>query len=177
MIKDYEVIKSKRKSVAIEITREGKIKIRVPKSFPEKQIQEIVNRKEAWIIKHLESQKKKYERYIKNSDEREEEMRKKAAEILPLKIDYYSKLMGLEASGVKITGAKTRFGSCNAKNGLCFSWRLMLYPERAIDYVVVHELAHIKLRNHSKDFYLLIEEYMPDYKERIEILNGEKYVF
>ncbi|MEG1614194.1 MAG: M48 family metallopeptidase, partial [Oscillospiraceae bacterium] len=75
-------------------------------------------------------------------------------------------------TAVKITSAEKRFGSCSGKNSLCFSYRLMQYPQDAIDYVIVHELAHIKHKNHSKNFYELIEQYMPDYKERNAILKN-----
>ena len=74
--------------------------------------------------------------------------------------------MGLVPISVKISSAQKRFGSCSAQNALNFSYRLMMYPVDAIDYVVVHELAHIKHHNHSRDFYNLIKKYMPDYKER-----------
>ena len=79
--------------------------------------------------------------------------------------------MGLEPTGVKITSAKKRFGSCSAKNSICYSWRLMLYSKEAIDYVVVHELAHIAHKNHGPQFYALIEKYLPDYKEREKLLR------
>ena len=61
--------------------------------------------------------------------------------------------------------------SCSGKNRLCFSWRLMDYPEEAIDYVVVHELAHIRHHNHSRDFYALVASILPDYKERQALLR------
>lgn len=67
----------------------------------------------------------------------------------PARIAYYSEQMGLCPAAVTITGAKKRFGSCSASNRLCFAWRLMRYPEAAVDYVVVHELAHIRYKNHG----------------------------
>ena len=79
--------------------------------------------------------------------------------------------MGLKPKGVKITSAKKRFGSCSANDSICYSWRLMLYPKEAIDYVVVHELAHIVHKNHGQGFYSLIEKYLPDYKERENLLR------
>lgn len=79
--------------------------------------------------------------------------------------------MGVSPTGIKITSAKKRFGSCSGKNSLCFSFMLMQYPEEAVDYVVVHELAHIRHHNHSRDFYRFIEKYMPDYKEREKLLK------
>lgn len=82
--------------------------------------------------------------------------------------------MGTDYTGIKITSAKTRYGSCSAKNSLCFSLYLMQKPLYAVDYVIVHELAHTVHHNHGKDFYKLIEKYMPDYKDRISVLKGAK---
>ena len=72
---------------------------------------------------------------------------------------------------MKITSARKRFGSCSGKNSLCFSYWLMLYPQEAVDYVIVHELAHIVHKNHSAAFYRLIGQYLPDYRERIKMLK------
>ena len=79
--------------------------------------------------------------------------------------------MGVTPTGLKITTARKRYGSCSGKNSLCFSCFLMRYPEEAIDLVVVHELCHIKVKNHSRDFYALLEQYLPDYKERKKLLK------
>ena len=84
----------------------------------------------------------------------------------------YAAIMGVTPTGITVTGAKTRFGSCSYQNRLCFSWRLMAYPDEAIDYVVVHELAHIRHKNHSPAFYSFIEQVLPDYKSRIKMLKG-----
>ena len=72
---------------------------------------------------------------------------------------------------VTITGAEKRFGSCSARNSICFSWRLMQYPDEAVDYVVVHELAHIQEKNHGRAFYALVGRYMPDWRERRALLK------
>ena len=79
--------------------------------------------------------------------------------------------MQLFPTAVKINFAKTRFGSCSSKNSINFSAFLMLFPLEAVDYVVVHELAHIKYKNHQKEFYALVEKYMPDYKKRMALLK------
>jgi len=79
--------------------------------------------------------------------------------------------MNLYPTGLKITSARTRFGSCSSKNSICFSWRLMYYPEPAIDYVVVHELAHIAHKNHGPQFWALVERYLPDYRARRAMLR------
>jgi predicted metal-dependent hydrolase len=79
--------------------------------------------------------------------------------------------MGVEPNAIKITAAKKRFGSCSGKNSICFSLFLMAYPKEAVDYVVVHELAHIKEKNHGKNFYRFIASVMPDYKYRQSLLK------
>ena len=96
---------------------------------------------------------------------------RRAREELPPKVAYYAQRMGLQPTGMTITSARTRFGSCSPKNRLCFSWRLMDYPEAAIDYVVVHELAHIVHKNHGPQFWALVERYMPDYRARRALLR------
>ena len=97
---------------------------------------------------------------------------KLAREQLPKKLEYWAAVMGLAPAGLSITGARTRFGSCSAQNRISLSWRIMQYPEAAIDYVVVHELAHIKEKNHSDRFYAIVEQYLPDYLERHKLLKG-----
>ena len=141
---------------------------------------QVAKKIDAFIKEHeasLQSAQKKQIARAENQYHRElsyEEIQKlKAAakESIPKRVKYFAKIMNLEPSAVKISSAQKNFGSCSGKNSLNFSYRLMMYPKEAIDYVVVHELAHIKHHNHSADFYKLIEHYMPDYKKRIAILK------
>jgi len=81
--------------------------------------------------------------------------------------------MNLKYGRITITSAKTRFGSCSSKGNISYSYKLMLYPEAAREYVVVHELAHLVEMNHSKRFYSLVERYLPDYKERRKLLKNK----
>ena len=78
----------------------------------------------------------------------------------------FAKLMSVNPTSVKITGAKTRWGSCSSKGSLNFSWRLIMADSDVVDYVVVHELAHLREMNHSKKFWDVVAETLPDYKER-----------
>ena len=79
--------------------------------------------------------------------------------------------MGVAPTGLKITTARKRWGSCSGKNSLCFSCFLMDRPEAAIDLVVVHELCHIRVKNHGPAFYALLERYLPDWRERKQLLR------
>jgi len=97
--------------------------------------------------------------------------RRVAKNVLPEKVRVYAARMGVTPGMVGITGAKTRWGSCSGNNGnLNFSWRLILAEEDAIDYVVVHELAHLKEANHSKRFWAEVQAILPDYRQRRQSL-------
>ena len=134
-------------------------------------IERVVKSKESWIIKHLENLPKDAPE-PKLTQKQIDALIDEAHRRLPEKVSYYSRLMNVTPTRITVTGAKTRFGSCSGKDSICFSYHLMRYPEAAIDYVVVHELAHIKHKNHSKDFYAFIERFMPDYKEREKLLKA-----
>ena len=156
--------------MGIEITDNCEIIVRAPKKISDREIAEFVNKYRGWIDEKLSEARRRAEKKRKIS-ENEEELRQAAHEIIPPLVETYSKIMELRPSSVRITSAEKRFGSCSGKNSLCFSWRLMAYPTEAVEYVVVHELAHIKHHNHSSAFYSLIEKYMPDYKERQKLLK------
>lgn len=167
----YKTVRSKRKSVSIEITANAEVIVRAPLFATDQYIDALVIKKQKWIDKHLEQikarpvapslTKEQIDAYISA-----------AKTILPEKVAYFAGVMGVTPTGITVTGAEKRFGSCSGKNRLCFSYHLMRYPEQAIDYVVVHELAHILHKDHSKNFYACVEKYMPDYKEREKLLKA-----
>jgi len=84
---------------------------------------------------------------------------------IPARVEDFSEKMRLYPSGLKIRLYKSRWGSCNHRKELQFNWLVMMAPERVIDYVIVHELAHLKYFNHSSLFWGLVEAHMPDYQE------------
>ncbi len=169
---DYKLIRSKRKTLAIEVNRDLEVIVRAPLFVSVKRIEGFINERQEWIEKAKLKIAQKKEAMPPLSKEEIEALRKRAKQILPQKLEYYSRLMNLNPTALKITSAKTRFGSCSAKNSICFSLYLMRYPDECIDYVVVHELAHIKYKNHGKYFYALIEKYLPDYKNREKLLKN-----
>ncbi|MEG1887757.1 MAG: M48 family metallopeptidase [Oscillospiraceae bacterium] len=167
---DYKIIRSKRKTVALEISKSAEAIVRAPVGFPEKELVRFVESHAAWVEKHIEIRKQQNLSASLLDDLQIEELRRKAQEYLPKRTEYYGQMMGLTPTRITITSAKTRLGSCSGKNAICFSYLVMKYPLEAIDYVVVHELAHIHYHNHGKQFYELISRYLPDYRERIKLL-------
>ena len=168
----YELIRSRRRTMSVEVDSAGSVLVRVPWLTPKWRVEAFVRERQAWIERARERQARRQE---KLPDIREEDKAlyvKRAKAVLPEKIERYAARMGVQPTGLTVTSARTRFGSCSGKNRLSFSWRLMAYPEAAIDYVVVHELAHIRYKDHSRAFYGFIESVLPDYRDRIKLLKG-----
>ena len=163
---EYQLKRSRRKTMAVEITREGQVVVRAPLRLPLVQIERFLEEKNSWIAKHQETQRQRRLAYPEPTPEELETMAQQAQQLIPQRVEHYANLMGLSPAAVTITAARTRFGSCSFQNRLCFSCRLMAYPPEAIDYVVVHELAHILHKNHGSEFYALIERVLPDYRDR-----------
>lgn len=167
----YSLIRSKRKTVSLEITREGTVLVRAPLRMPAREIERFVTAREKWIVAHLEKARARVKALPEPTDEERAAYIRRAATLLPERTEHYSRLMGVRPQGITITGARTRHGSCSPQSRICFSWRLMRYPDAAIDYVVVHELAHICYKDHGKAFYSFIASVMPDHKERRKLLK------
>lgn len=166
----YTVIRSKRRTLALEITPELEVLVRVPHRCPERDVAAFVAAHRDWLEIHLARQRER-QAALAVSPEQEEALRRRAEEVIPQRVAYYSAIMGLTPAHVRITGAKKRFGSCSGRNWLCFSWRLMQYPPEAIDYVVVHELAHIRHHDHSPAFHALVASVLPDHSRRRALLR------
>ena len=167
---DYEIIYSARKTVSLKITEKGLV-VHAPRGVGRERIDEIVKKHDSWIRTHTEKVKREASFWGTLTDSQIEELRELAREVLTKKTEMYSNLMGLKYGRITITGAKGRFGSCSSRGDISYSYRLMAYPDRAVDYVVVHELCHLVYMNHSKDFYALVEKILPDYKERRALLK------
>lgn len=168
----YQLVRSRRKTLSLEITRNCEILVRAPERLSRRNIDAFVCAHENWIGSHLESQRRR--KNAASPPPTAEEiaaLKTEAQRVLPQKAAYYSRIMGLTPSAVKITAARTRYGSCSAKNSICFSCFLMECPDEAVDLVVVHELAHIRHKNHGPRFYQLLADVLPDWRERKKLLK------
>ncbi len=168
---EYKLIYSNRKTLALEINENCEVIIRAPRFASKRQIEKFVQDKQNWIEKTLVKQQARKEKKQALLDIDKQQLYKIGEKILEEKFLYWAKRIGVKPTGVKITSAKKRFGSCNAKNSICFSCYLFAYPTDAVEYVIVHELCHIKHHNHSKKFWALVEKHLPDYKSREKLLK------
>jgi len=168
----YKVIYSRRRTMQLEISREAEVIVRAPIGISDKKIKLFLEQHKDWIAEHLARRERWLEEHPEPTEEMKKELIARAKVYLPKRTMEFAAVMGVEPSSIRITSARTRFGSCSAKNGICYSWRLMQYSKAAVDYVVVHELAHILHKDHSSEFYKTVEKYLPDYRERRKLLKG-----
>ena len=172
------VIRSNRKTVAIQVNSDLSVTVRAPYSASEKDIEEILKKKEAWISRHIEKIKKTKERFEAEPTEKLTRetviaLAEEALKVIPERVEYFAKVIGVTYGKITVRNQKTRWGSCSSKGNLNFNCLLMLAPPEVLDYVVVHELCHRKQMNHSKAFWLEVEKVLPNYKEVRKWLKEE----
>lgn len=160
----YKIIRSRRKTIGIRINPDGTVEVRCPLIASEKHIHEIVCKKANWIEKKL-LEIKTAPITIPFSTEELHILTEQAKEKLPLLVEYYAAQIGVSYHRITIRRQKSRWGSCSSKGNLNFNCLLMLTPPEVQDYVVVHELCHLKQMNHSFKFWAEVEKIVPDYRE------------
>ena len=143
----YEIIYSKRKSVAIQIRPDGQVIVRAPYGCPRSFINSFIHQKADWIVKHSAENKQRYEKQVQLKKDRptlSDAQRKRyietARSIFTQKAAYYARLIGVTYGRISIREQKTRWGSCSSKGNLNFNWRLIFAPEEVVDYL---SLIHI----------------------------------
>ncbi len=206
-IKIDEIIRTHRRTLSLEIQKDGRLIVRSPHQIPRNQIISFVQSKENWIKKKQELVKAQYkdipernyvtgEQFLFLGENYALELVKSQEKPLILKDKFYlaEKFQGngkhifedwykkqarqeiiylvklnsrkdrFSYTKVRITSAKTRWGSCGSKGTLNFSWRLVMAPRDVISYVVIHELVHLKIKNHSRTYWEEVKRLMPGYK-------------
>ena len=171
----YEVIRSKRKTMAIQVKGDGSVAVRCPLWVSDREAEEFVNRHREWICRHRQEVLEKQKAKTVLTRRQAEEYRRHARWMLAQKTWQWAEKMGVSYGRLTIRSQATRWGSCSGKGNLNFNWKLALLPEELVDYVVVHELAHRKEMNHSERFWRLVAQVLPDYQERKQWLkeNGD----
>lgn len=213
---EYQLIKSKRKSIAISFDRDGNLIVKAPYFVRNRDIEAFVRSKEDWIeatairLKREREKKERERLKLENGDrlpllgnqlllsviredrsrarvtcvrERllmyvpydadyeyrqntlEKWYRKEALTVISKKAAYYAEMLGVRYEDIRIKDQKSRWGSCSGKGNLNFNWRLIMAPEQVLDYVVIHELCHLRHMDHSREFWELVESICPIYKQ------------
>lgn len=158
----YRLIRSSRKTVAIQITPAGEVLLRCPKRLSLREAERFLESKKDWIEARLAKLAGR-ETQPSLTPEEIRSLARQAGEDLPRRLARFAPLVGVAYGRVTIRSQRTRWGSCSAKGNLNFNCLLMLCPEEVRDYVVVHELCHRIELNHSPRFWAEVEKICPDY--------------
>lgn len=165
---DIKLIRSNRRTISLEITPIGDVLVRAPRPMSETEIRAFVESKSFWIAKHLAQKDKDMELLQEEggfTDREIKRMQELAKQVIPEKVAYYARHMGVTYGQITIRKQKTRWGSCSREGNLNFNCLLMMAPPEVLDYVVVHELSHRLEMNHSMRFWAQVDKVIPDYKK------------
>lgn len=160
---NYTIVRSSRKTVAIQITADGRVILRCPNRMPERDVLRFAESKRDWIEKHLVtlSAQPSLPTFT------EADLHTLAAQIKPCiaeRTAYFAELLGVTYGRITIRCQRSRWGSCSSKGNLNFNCLLALVPEEVLDYVIVHELCHLLEMNHSPAFWGNVARLIPDYR-------------
>ena len=170
--------RKERKTLSIGIQEDGSLMIKAPLYMKKETIERFLNQKRYWIYKQAKRMEDNRKNQIVYSREQERVLRQQARKRLTERTDYYKTILGVNYKRIRIADQKTRWGSCSSTGTISYNWHLVLLPDAILDYVVVHELCHLRQMNHSKDFWKLVEGMLPDYQSRRKWLkdNGNRYL-
>ena len=175
---NYKLIRSNRKTLAIEISIKNGFLIRAPIKTTTEEINKFIKENEQWIKSKIAkvNEAKNFPEINKLNDEEISCLKERARKVIPELVEYYAKLIGVSYGKITIKSQKSRWGSCSSKGNLNFNFLLMLMPDDVINYIIAHEVCHLKEMNHSKNFYEIVLNICPNYKKSIAWLkkNGSK---
>ena len=170
---EYELIRSNRKTLTIQVKPDGSVIVRAPVRLAEYRIAKFVKDHETWIFAQQEKLEKYHENMHVITDEERQEGILQAKKIFPERTAYFAERMGVTYNRITIREQKTRWGSCSSAGNLNFNWKLVLMPSELLDYVVVHELTHLLERGHNVHFYGILDQVYPNWKACRERLKKE----
>ena len=179
MKEQVEIIRSKRKTVAIQIKSDGRVVVRAPLRMSGAAIRRLVEEKSDWIEKHLARIRRQNESAEPAfTPEQLRQLAEAARQDLPRRAARFAPLVGVSWGRITIRAQKSRWGSCSTRGNLNFNCLLMLCPEEVRDYVVVHELCHRKEMNHSRRFWQELARVLPEYEKQRQWLksNGSRLI-
>lgn len=174
---EYKIRKSNRaRRLRIAVYCDATVVVTAPYGINENKVEKFITEKANWIISKLNFFKQfKHSFIADNSQESYLKHKFKALELAERKIEYYNKICNFKFNKINIKNQRTKWGSCSKKGNLNFNYKIALMPERIADYIIIHELCHLKEFNHSGKFWNLVAEFMPDYLKIKEELKNKGF--
>src|SRR4030042_6247615 len=165
----YVLRRSKRaKRMRLVIYCDGSFVVTAPERLDFARIEDFIIEKAEWVLKKLRIMKRNGRSpvFARFSKREYEKLKEKACRLAEKKVREYNEIYGFKYEKIRIRNQKSRWGSCSKRGNLNYNYKIPLMPEDLADYVIVHELCHLKEFNHSKNFWSLVARALPDYRER-----------
>jgi predicted metal-dependent hydrolase len=185
----------RRRTVSMTVRAPGRVIVHAPRHVPESTIAAFLKKRETWILRQIDRCEEasalrstigrtRSWPFLGQSMQHPEApasverwYRREAASYLQERVGAFAPAISVETPRVKITSARRRWGSCNAANVLSFPWRLMMLPPEVVDYIVVHELSHIKEKNHGPRFWRWVSTTLPSHAAHRQWLRDNQHLF
>lgn len=166
------VVRSRRRTIGLHVGWNAQLTVRAPLRASQRSIMEAVRAKHHWIVTAQEKMRRRQAeapalvppRFVR-------EYKRQALQIISSRVRFYAEQMQLQPVAIKVNRARRRWGSCSHRGALNFSYRLLFAPFAVIDYVVVHELAHMRHLNHSRAFWNGVAAIIPDFQNHYRWLR------
>ncbi len=160
-------VSARAKRLRLAIYRDGRFVVTAPRGMSAYTAEQFIHKKSQWIINKLEYFKNiPSVVLIKNKNEHFFEHKDKALALVETRLHHFNQVYNFSFNKISIKNQRTRWGSCSSRGNLNFNYKIVLLPERLADYIIVHELCHLRELNHSKKFWDLVAQVVPDYAER-----------
>ncbi len=166
-------VSKRARSVRLAVRGDGTVVVTAPRWIGKRMVEQFVSEKSEWILDKI---RRVSTRPIKILDTRSRkeylEYKERARALVQRRLEYFNAQYGFVYKRISIRNQKTRWGSCSKQGNLSFHYKIAFLPEYLADYIIVHELCHLKEMNHSKKFWDLVGRAIPDHKQRRKELRS-----
>lgn len=163
---NYDIRRSKRaKRIKVSVYPSGAVTVTLPYILPKKFAEDFVEEKADWILSKIDYFKRNKKLPNLNTYQDYRNHKKEALSLIKERVDYFNRIYNFPYNRISVKNQKTRWGSCSKKANLNFNYKVLFLPQRFRDYIIVHELCHLKEMNHSPNFWNLVAQTFPDHKE------------
>lgn len=162
-----EVIRSRRKTLSLEVRADGRPLMRAPLRCSERELRSFAEKNRAWIerkLREAEERRRSAPPVVPLSEEELRALQKRGRQVFAERTAYFAPLVGVDYDRISVRRQRSKWGSCSSAGNLNFNCLLLLAPPEVLDYVVVHELCHRLEMNHSPRFWARVRRVLPDYE-------------
>lgn len=172
---EVHITRKKVKNLRMHVVApDGHVEVSAPVWASDFEVEKFVHAKRAWIVRQQQKLKGSPQAQAEAATEEEKRAWRQTVEaFVPPLVEKWEAVLGVKAGKLAYRNMKSRWGSCQPRTGrICINTRLALYPPECLEYVVVHELCHLRESGHTRAFWALVESCLPDYKQAVKLLRA-----